>query len=200
MPYPPHANQAFRRKFGDRLARITVGYAGGHVPNPTYRQVCSGTTGRACAIARHSALPLDSSHRTRTHTHARTHAGHAEVVQIEYDPATLPFLTLLDFFFRSHDPTTRDRQGPDVGSQYRSCILPHTPEDEEVARTLLATLRPRFGAAGIATTVEPGQAHTFTPAEPYHQRYLEQNPHGYECPTHFERTWEQICQAFRGKM
>src|SRR5579862_1142384 len=81
-----------------------VGYAGGHVPNPTYRDVCTDET------------------------------GHAEVVQVEYDPAKVSYETLLDVFWENHDPTTMNRQGPDVGTQYRSVIFYHTPEQEAAAR------------------------------------------------------------------
>jgi peptide-methionine (S)-S-oxide reductase len=120
------------------------GYAGGHVENPTYRQVCSGTT------------------------------GHAEAVQVTYDPAKVGYDRLLDIFFANHDPTTLNRQGPDVGTQYRSVIFAHTPAQERLARAKIEALT----AAGrfrrpLVTAVEPFR--NFYRAEEYHQRYFEKN-------------------------
>lgn len=119
-----------------------VGYAGGHLDNPGYRDVCSDTT------------------------------GHAEVVQITYDPQQLDYQTLLQLFWDSHDPTTLNRQGPDIGSQYRSVIFYHTPQQEQLARQSLQNLQQsgRFSRP-IVTQIEP--APTFWRAEEYHQRYLE---------------------------
>jgi peptide-methionine (S)-S-oxide reductase len=123
---------------------VKSGYAGGRRPNPTYEQVCTGTT------------------------------GHAEVVQITYDPAAISYRDLLDVFFTIHDPTTLDRQGNDVGTQYRSAIFPHDAEQERIAREKIAEL-----AKGdtwddpIVTTIEP--LTTFYPAEAYHDAYFEQN-------------------------
>lgn len=119
-----------------------VGYMGGTVAHPTYEQVCTDET------------------------------GHAEVVQVEYDPARVPYERLLDLFWSSHDPTQRDRQGPDVGSQYRSAIFYHSDEQRasaEASRTALEAAR-RF-ARPIATRIEA--AGPFWRAEEYHQRYLE---------------------------
>ena len=120
------------------------GYAGGTLADPTYRQVCSGNT------------------------------GHAEVVQVTYDPAKVSYRTLLDVFFANHDPTTPNRQGPDAGTQYRSAIFAHTPEQAAEARETIA----RLDASGrfrrpIVTKVEPFT--TFYRAEEYHQRYFEKN-------------------------
>ena len=119
-----------------------VGFMGGTTDHPSYREVCTGRT------------------------------GHAEVVQLEYDPARISYERLLDVFWESHDPTTKDRQGPDVGTQYRSAIFFHTPEQEAAARTSIE----RLDSAGrfrrpIVTMIEP--ASTFWRAEEYHQRYLE---------------------------
>ena len=118
------------------------GYAGGNVANPSYKQVCSGNT------------------------------GHAEVVQVTYDPAKVSYDRLLDVYFANHDPTTMNRQGPDVGSQYRSVIFYHTPEQRTAAEESKAVLDKsgRFKKP-IVTFIEP--APTFYPAEEYHQRYLE---------------------------
>ncbi len=119
---------------------VVSGYAGGSVPNPSYEQVCSGMT------------------------------GHAEVVQIRFDPQVISFKDLLDVFFTIHDPTTPNRQGPDVGTQYRSVIFTHSDEQEEAARRSKADAQQRFPAP-IATSIEP--ASTFWMAEGYHQCYLE---------------------------
>jgi peptide-methionine (S)-S-oxide reductase len=119
-----------------------VGFMGGTTESPSYREVCSGRT------------------------------GHAEVVHLEYDPTRVSYDELLEAFWGCHDPTTKDRQGPDIGSQYRSAIFFHTPEQEAAAQSS----RDRLGAEGrfrrpIVTAIEP--ASTFWRAEEYHQRYLE---------------------------
>ena len=118
-----------------------VGYAGGHTANPTYKDVCTDRT------------------------------GHAEVVEVEYDPAKVSYDRLLDVFWNAHDPTQVNRQGPDVGTQYRSVIFFHTPEQEQAARASKAKLDAsgRFRRP-IATQIEPAQ--TFNRAEEYHQQYL----------------------------
>jgi peptide-methionine (S)-S-oxide reductase len=120
-----------------------VGYTGGHKEEPTYKQVCTGTT------------------------------GHAEAVQVTYDPGKVTYDALLEVFWNAHDPTTANRQGPDVGSQYRSAIFYHTPEQEAAARKSKAALQAsgRWGEKPIVTQVEP--AGPFWRAEEYHQRYLE---------------------------
>lgn len=121
-----------------------AGYAGGHVDNPTYKQVCTDRT------------------------------GHAEVVQVSFDPAKVSFDKLLGVFFANHDPTTLNRQGPDIGSQYRSVIFTHSPEQEKTARAKIAALTKagRYKRP-IVTTVEPFK--NFYRAEDYHQRYFEKN-------------------------
>jgi peptide-methionine (S)-S-oxide reductase len=131
---------AFRRVPG--VIDTAVGYAGGHFPNPTYRDVCTDGT------------------------------GHAEVVEIAYDPAEVAYEDLLDVFWQIHDPTQLNRQGPDVGTQYRSVIFFHTPEQEVTAWKSKASIE----ASGrlrepIVTEILP--ATTFYRAEEYHQRYLE---------------------------
>jgi peptide-methionine (S)-S-oxide reductase len=131
---------AFRRVPG--VTATAVGYAGGHVEQPTYQQVCTDRT------------------------------GHAEVVEVEFDPAQVGYEQLLRVFWDNHDPTQINRQGPDIGKQYRSVIFFHTPEQERLARDskekLAASGRYR---APIATAIEP--APTFWRAEEYHQQYLE---------------------------
>ena len=132
------------------VERVVSGYAGGTVENPTYEQVCSGRT------------------------------GHAEVVQITYDPQLVSFRDLLDVFFTIHDPTTKDRQGADVGPQYRSIILYHDAEQKEAAESAIAELREKgVWRAPIVTEVVPLEK--FYPAEAYHQDYYEQNPRQRYC-------------------
>jgi peptide-methionine (S)-S-oxide reductase len=125
--------------------KVVSGYAGGTTPNPSYHQVCSGAT------------------------------GHAEVVQVTFDPAVVSFREVLEVFFATHDPTTRNRQGPDAGTQYRSAIFYHTPKQKEIAEGLIAQLNAAgIWPAPIVTEVTPLQA--FYPAEDYHQEYYRQNP------------------------
>lgn len=128
-----------------------MGYAGGHTQNPTYKQVCSGTS------------------------------GHAEAVQLVYDSSKVSFADLVDFFYRMHEPHTLNRQGNDVGSQYRSAIFYHDEEQKKIAETVTETARKYYGQ--VSTSIEP--VGVFYKAEDYHQDYLTKNPHGYECATHF---------------
>jgi peptide-methionine (S)-S-oxide reductase len=129
----------------DGVSQVESGYAGGHVAEPTYRQVCDGTT------------------------------GHAEVVQITFDPRVLSFADLLNVFFATHDPTTRNRQGGDVGTQYRSAIFYHSPEQRDVAQKRIAELNAaKIWNAPIVTEVVPFER--FYRAEDYHQDYFRQNP------------------------
>ena len=124
------------------VVSTAVGYSGGSLRNPTYEDVCSGRT------------------------------GHAEVVQIEYDPARVSYDRLLDVFWENHDPTTLNRQGPDIGEQYRSAIFFHTPEQEAAAKASKARLKGsgRYRRP-IVTEITP--ASEFWRGEDYHQRYLE---------------------------
>jgi peptide-methionine (S)-S-oxide reductase len=122
-----------------------VGYEGGDVENPTYEMVCSDRT------------------------------GHAEVCQVEFDPEQVSYDELLEVFWRIHDPTQVDRQGPDVGSQYRSVIFTHSPEQEEAAKASLAREQARLRAP-VATRIEPAKG--FWQAEEYHQCYLERRRGG----------------------
>jgi peptide-methionine (S)-S-oxide reductase len=127
------------------VEKVESGFAGGTVPSPTYRQVCTGDT------------------------------GHAEVVQITFEPAVLSFRDLLDVFFATHDPTTRNRQGVDVGTQYRSVIFYHTPQQLETAEQRIAELNAaKIWDAPIVTEVVPFEA--FHRAEDYHQEYFRSNP------------------------
>ena len=119
-----------------------VGYTGGHTESPSYRDVCSGRT------------------------------GHAEAVEITFDPSEVSYDELADTFFRLHDPTQVNRQGPDVGTQYRSAIFTHSPEQERLAQEAAARAAERLGRP-VATQIVP--AETFWPAEEYHQQYLVKN-------------------------
>ena len=124
------------------VVSTAVGYEGGRTANPTYRDVCSHTT------------------------------GHAEVVRVEYDPARVSYDTLLGVFWENHDPTQLNRQGPDVGDQYRSVIFYHTPEQQATALASKERLeQARTFRKPIVTQVVP--AETFYRAEDYHQQYLE---------------------------
>ena len=121
---------------------VESGYMGGARPNPTYEQVCGGQT------------------------------GHAEVVQVTFDPAIVSYREILEVFFTIHDPTTLNRQGNDIGTQYRSAIFHHSPDQERVAREVIASLtKGNLWRDPIVTEVGPASA--FHMAEPYHQQYFE---------------------------
>ena len=126
---------------------VTSGYTGGRIPNPNYKQVCSGLT------------------------------GHAEAVEIEYDPAVVPYEKLLEIFFATHDPTTLNRQGADVGTQYRSAIFYHDDTQKEIAKNVIEKLNEsKVFPSPIVTTLE--KAKVFYAAESYHQDYFANN--GYQ--------------------
>jgi peptide-methionine (S)-S-oxide reductase len=133
------------------VAAVESGYVGGHLPNPSYERVCDGDT------------------------------GHAEAVRIRFDPTILPFRTLLEIFFGTHDPTTLNRQGGDVGTQYRSAVFAHDDAQAAVARAVIADLE-REGTFGrkIVTDVQllrEGEAGSvWYPAEAYHQGYFRAHP------------------------
>ena len=151
----------FKKQFGDKISQATVGYQGGAVAAPSYEQVCTGTT------------------------------NHAEALTFTFDPARVQYRELLAFFFRMHDPTTLNRQQNDRGTQYRSAVFFHTPEQRELADQMIA----EFNTAGtelhtkltrahgpharVVTTVEDGNSTPFWPAEAYHQAYLDAHPSGY---------------------
>ncbi len=126
----------------DGVVGTRVGYTGGSTPNPTYKQVCSGRT------------------------------GHAEALEITYDPQRVSYTELLDSFWDKHNPTTKNRQGFDIGSQYRSAIFVHSTEQEREATESKQRAQERFRKP-ITTEVTP--AVTFWPAEEYHQQYLVKN-------------------------
>ena len=148
---------------------VVSGYAGGRVPNPSYEQVCAGTT------------------------------GHAEVAQITYDPAVISFPELLEVFWKTHDPTTLNRQGNDVGTQYRSIILAEDDEQLKLAREYKA----RLDASGafnrpIVTEIVP--LTTFYPAEKYHQNYYRTNPNQGYCQYVIVPKLEKFRKVFHDKL
>jgi peptide-methionine (S)-S-oxide reductase len=122
---------------------VESGYTGGHVSNPTYELVCGGDT------------------------------GHAEVVRVSFDPAVIGYREILEVFFTVHDPTTLNRQGNDVGTQYRSVIYFHSPEQQDIAKHVIAEMANVWDAP-IVTELSPAQ--TYYRAEDYHQNYFRQNP------------------------
>lgn len=134
-----------------------VGYTGGSLPNPTYDIIKTGAT------------------------------GHAESVEIEFDPKLISFEELLKFFFKMHDPTTLNRQGNDIGSQYRSVIFYHNDEQKKVAQRVKEMVD-RSGAWKRPVVTEIIPAMPFYTAEDYHQKYLKKNPGGYTC--HYVRDYK----------
>ncbi len=151
------------------VERVVSGYAGGHVPNPTYEQVCGKRT------------------------------GHAEVVQVWYDPAIIGYEDILTIFWRIHDPTTRDRQGNDVGPQYRSIILTH----DEGQRAAAEKTRDQAVAEGvwrdpIVTEIVPFD--TFYEAEEYHQDYFAQNPYQPYCVYVVDPKVRKFRKSFQDKL
>jgi len=125
------------------VVRVTPGYCGGHVDNPSYEQVCGQGT------------------------------GHIEVVRVEFDPAVIDFATVLQVFFATHDPTTPDRQGGDVGPQYASAVFFQTPEQEQTARAVIRQVEQALGQPVVTRLLE---AQHFWPAEDYHRDYYARNP------------------------
>ena len=175
-PFPPGLERALfamgcfwgaERKFWQQKGVYTtaVGYAAGHTPNPTYREVCSGMT------------------------------GHAEVVLVVFDPKQISYTDLLRLFWENHDPTQGMRQGGDVGTQYRSGVYYYTDAQKEAAERTRDAYQEQLTAAGHGTiTTEILPAPEFYYAEDYHQQYLSKNPDGYcglggtgvSCPTGLE--------------
>ncbi|KAJ7907100.1 peptide methionine sulfoxide reductase [Mycena leptocephala] len=142
---------------GKGILRTTVGYTGGNplVKNPDYKTVCTGAT------------------------------DHAEAVRIEFDPSVVGYAELVEFFYRSHDPTTLNRQGADSGTQYRSAIFTHSPEQMEIAERVTKEVQAkRFTPKNRTIKTELTPAGQWWGAEEYHQLYLFKHPSGYQCPTH----------------
>jgi peptide-methionine (S)-S-oxide reductase len=148
---------------------VVSGYSGGHVPNPTYRQVTSGAT------------------------------GHAEVTQIAFDPNVISFADLLEVFWQTHDPTTLDRQGNDVGPQYRSAIFYHSDEQRRLAEHYKQKLDESGGFdAPIITEIAPFTE--FYRAESYHQNYFDENPNQPYCAAIVRPKVEKVRKAFKDKL
>lgn len=149
------------------VEKVVSGYAGGHVARPTYEEVCRETT------------------------------GHAEVVQVTFDPRMIAYREILEVYFTIHDPTTLDRQGNDEGTQYRSVVFWHTPEQKTAAEELVAGFaREAWGPAKIVTEIAAFTE--FFPAESYHQGYFRKNPGQGYCRAvvapkvaKFRKTWEK---------
>lgn len=145
---------------------VTSGYIGGAVPDPTYKAVCTGQT------------------------------GHAEAIEIEYDPSLVSFQKLLEVFFATHDPTTLNRQGADVGTQYRSSIFVHDDEQRRVAQEVILKLnQARIFPGPIVTQIEP--ATVFYPAEDYHQDYFANNPFQPYCQAVAAPKVEKVRKVFK---
>jgi len=151
------------------VEKVESGYAGGTKPNPTYRDVCGGQT------------------------------GHAEVVQVTFDPSLIAYRDLLDVFFTIHDPTTKDRQGGDIGSQYRSIILTHSDDQARVARDAVAEVEAeKLYDDPIVTEIEP--LTTFYSAERYHQDYFADNARQPYCQAVIAPKVAKFRQKFLEKM
>ena len=136
------------------VVKTSVGYMGGRRENPTYEQVCTGTT------------------------------HHAETVAVEFDPTVISYLRLLEEFWTMHDPTSLNKQGGDIGTQYRSAIFTTTPQQMIEAintRDVYEAELKKNGMSEIVTEIVEAENHTYWVAEEYHQRYLDKNPNGYDC-------------------
>jgi peptide-methionine (S)-S-oxide reductase len=149
--------------------KVESGYCGGSVPNPTYEQVSAGTT------------------------------GHAEAVQLTFDPKVISFREILEIFFATHDPTTMNRQGPDVGTQYRSVIFYHNAEQKATAEKVIDELnKAEIWDASIVTEIEPFKA--FYKAEDYHKDYYKRHPNQPYCQQVITPKIAKLQQRFLGKL
>ncbi|WP_323192343.1 peptide-methionine (S)-S-oxide reductase MsrA [Halostella sp. PRR32] len=153
----------------DGVESVTSGYAGGDVTDPTYRQVCSGDT------------------------------GHAEVVQVEYDTDDITYPDLLEVFFTIHDPTQLNKQGPDVGTQYRSIVLAHDDEQREQVERFLVELEEE-GAYDDDIVTEVEALDTFYEAEEKHQDYYDKNPNDRYCGYYAEPKVKKVREKFGDKV
>jgi peptide-methionine (S)-S-oxide reductase len=156
---------AFRELGG--IESVTSGYAGGHTEAPTYKEVCSGST------------------------------GHAEVVQVTYDPDVITYEELLEVFFTVHDPTQLNRQGPDVGSQYRSIVLYRDGDQQRTAEAYIEALDAEYDD-DVVTELEPLE--TFYEAEQYHQDYFAKNPTDAYCRMHAQPKVEKVRERFEERL
>ncbi len=151
------------------VSGVRSGYCGGSAPEPSYRDVCTGTT------------------------------GHAEVVQVTFDPSVISFGDLLDVFFATHDPTTLNRQGADVGTQYRSVIFHHSPEQKRVAEEKIAALN-ASGSYRSPVVTEVAPYSKFYPAEEYHQRYYRENSDQPYCQVVISPKVAKFRKQFAGRL
>lgn len=149
------------------VQHVESGYAGGKIAHPSYEQVCGGTT------------------------------GHAEVVQVEFDPAVAGYRDILEIFFTIHDPTTLNRQGNDIGTQYRSVIFYHSPEQQETAKQVIAAMAHVWDAP-IVTELSP--LSNYYKAEDYHQNYFRQHPHQSYCAFVVEPKVAKFRKMFADRM
>jgi peptide-methionine (S)-S-oxide reductase len=151
------------------VEEVQSGYTGGTIPNPTYEQVCTGRT------------------------------GHAEAVEIAFDPAVISYRELLEVFFAIHDPTTLNRQGADVGPQYRSAIFYHTPAQREEAERMIAELN-AGGVWGAPIVTEVVPCGVFYPAEEYHRDYFRRHPDQAYCQAVIAPKVAKLRQRYREKL
>ncbi|TLD24390.1 hypothetical protein PspLS_06901 [Pyricularia sp. CBS 133598] len=151
----------FRKHFENKgLYDARVGYIGGEAQNPSYRAVCSGAT------------------------------GHAEATQVVFDPSRISYKQLVEFFYKTHDPTTPNQQGNDKGTQYRSAVFYHNAEQEKIAREVTQKANEQWWKGKIVTELLP--AGQWWDAEDYHQLYLHKNPSGYQCASHHLRDFPEL--------
>ena len=151
------------------VVKVESGYSGGNVPNPTYEDVCSGNT------------------------------GHAESIQVTFDPTVVSYKDLLHIFFTTHDPTTLNRQGADVGTQYRSAVFYRSPEQEKAAREVIRELgNDKIWKKQIVTEVVPFKG--FYKAEDYHQQYYAKNSRQPYCRVVIEPKIAKLREHYRGKL
>lgn len=151
------------------VKKVTSGYSGGKIANPTYREVCSGLT------------------------------GHAEVVQLDYDEGEISLEQILEVFFKTHDPTTLNRQGADKGTQYRSAIFYHNKQQKETAESIIKELN-QSGAFDDPVVTEVTEFDTFYKAEEYHQNYYRNNPEQGYCQMVVRPKVEKFRQVFSDKL
>lgn len=151
------------------VERVVSGYAGGAVDAPTYEAVCTGRT------------------------------GHAEVIEVTFDPAVIPYRTLLEFFFAFHDPTTLNRQGPDEGTQYRSVVYATTPEQLRIAHEVVGALTAE-GVFGRPIVTEITEAPRFWAAEAYHQQYYRRNPDRGYCAAMIAPKMAKLRKAYADRL
>jgi peptide-methionine (S)-S-oxide reductase len=151
------------------VSKVQSGYAGGDVPNPSYKDVCTGRT------------------------------GHAEVVRVDFDPAVISYEDLLRVFFTIHDPTTLNRQGADVGTQYRSVIFYASPAQENAAKTIIAEFE-ASGAWGKKIVTELSPAPEFYDAEPEHDQYFARNPYAGYCQAVIAPKIAKMRKAFTARL